>query len=99
MKPARKTEVLRRQPARLTNVICRRVLAAGGDKSSGGSVRYGQSLQAPHWRPAPPPDPLPQTGEPFPPGPGLAACAGRDRGADPYDEIDVEFYLDSIGGE
>ena len=33
------------------------------------------------------------------PGPELARCARRGRGTGPYDPIDLEFYLDCIGGE
>jgi hypothetical protein len=44
-------------------------------------------------------DALPHTGEALPAGPGPAAPARRGPRVGPYDEIDVEFYLDCIGGE
>ena len=83
MKRANNAEVLTREPRRPNRVSRRRALAAGAGGAAGGPARCGPV--SPKAGQAP----LPKAGPPPPSG----------RGARQYDDIDVEFYLDSMGGE
>ena len=84
MKGASNAEMLTRDPRRLRPVARRHALAAGTGGASGGPARCESA--SPKAGQAP----LPKAGPPPP---------RRGRGARQYDDIDVEFYLDSIGGE
>ena len=86
MKRANNAEVPTREPRRGNRILRRHALAAGAGGASGGPVRC---------EPASPKAgevPLPKAGPPSPP-------PRRGRGTRQYDDIDVEFYLDSMGGE
>ena len=83
MKRANTAEVPTREPRRRNRVLRRHALAAGAGGASGGPARCEPA--SPKAGQAP----LPKAGPP----------PRRGRGTRQYDDIDVEFYLDSIGGE
>jgi len=83
MKRASKGEVLTREPHRPNRVARGRAPAAGAGGAPGGPARRGPVS--------------PKEGQAPPPKAGPPPRSGR--GARQYDDIDVEFYLDSMGGE
>jgi len=84
MKRARMGELLEREPGGLDLAVRSHAPAAGAGGASGGSPRADQASQKAGEAPLPEAEPPP---------------ARRGRGACQFDDIDVEFYLDTIGGE
>ena len=84
MKRARKGEVLVLEPGWLDRAVRSHAPAAGAGGASGGPARCDPGSQKAGEAP------LPEAGPP---------PARRGRRVRQYDDIDIECYLDTIGGE